>query len=107
MPVGFFCPQAFGPKFGLIGQPFYKTKEGVSQRAMTLSKSLHTTFETDGATLNDGAKSPQMFESTSIEDDFSEREGEGAVSDYDVTMASRAMAKGRRCASVPSVSVAT
>ncbi len=39
-----------------------------------------------------------MFESTSIEDDFSEREGEGAVSDYDVTMASRAMEKMREYA---------
>ena len=61
-------------KGNLTAKTFYKTKEGVSQRAMTLSKSLHTTSETDGATLYDGAKIPQMFESTSIENEHSNRE---------------------------------
>lgn len=61
-------------KGNLTAKTFYKTKEGVSQRAMTLSKSLHTTSETDGATLNDDAKIPQMFESASVEDENSNRE---------------------------------
>lgn len=51
-------------KGNLTAKTFYKTKEGVSQRAMTLSKSLHTTSETDGATLYDDAKIPKMFESS-------------------------------------------
>lgn len=72
-------------KGNLTAKTFYKTKEGVSQRAMTLSKSLHTTSETDGATLNDGAKIPQMFESASVEDDFSAREGDGAYTDDEVS----------------------
>lgn len=64
-------------KGNLTAKTFYKTKEGVSQRAITLSKSLHTTSETDGATLNNDAKIPQMFEPTSIEGEISTRQGEG------------------------------
>lgn len=55
-------------KGNLTAKTFYKTKEGVSQRAMTLSKSLHTTSETDGATLYDAAKIPKMFESASVKE---------------------------------------
>ncbi len=55
-------------KGNLTAKTFYKTKEGVSQRAMTLSKSLHTTSETDGATLNVDANIPQMFENTKLND---------------------------------------
>lgn len=40
-----------------------KTKEGVSQRAVSLMKSPHLTSVTDGATLLDGAKLPTFFES--------------------------------------------
>ncbi|MGN0037071.1 MAG: hypothetical protein ACI36X_07685 [Bacteroidaceae bacterium] len=72
-------------KGNLTAKTFYKTKEGVSQRAMTLSESLHTTSETDGATLNDGAKIPQMFERANVEDDFSAREGDGAYTDDEVS----------------------
>ena len=53
-------------KGNLTAKTFYKTKEGVSQRAMTLSKSLHTTSKTDGATLS-SANIPQMFESSTLE----------------------------------------
>lgn len=61
-------------KGNLTAKTFYKTKEGVSQRAMTLSKSLHTTSETDGATLYDAAKIPKMFESASVKEENSNRE---------------------------------
>lgn len=57
-------------KGNLTAKTFYKTKEGVSQRAITLSKSLHTTSETDGATLNDDANIPQIFEVLNIEDNY-------------------------------------
>lgn len=54
-------------KGNLTAKSFYKSKEGVSQRAITLSKSLHTTSETDGATLNhrpvlDTGLAPVMYE---------------------------------------------
>lgn len=80
-------------KGNLTAKTFYKTKEGVSQRAITLSKSLHTTSETDGATLNDGAKIPQMFESTSVEDDFSAREGVGSYTDDELALESDPVSK--------------
>ena len=74
-------------KGNLTAKTFYKTKEGVSQRAITLSKSLHTTSETAGATLNDGAKIPQMFETTSVEDNYS-RSGSGPLTAREVVMES-------------------
>ena len=40
---------------------YYKTKKGVSQRVISLNDSLHSTSETDGATLSD-TKIPQIFE---------------------------------------------
>lgn len=40
------------------------TKEGVSQRVLSLMKSEHLTSVTDGATLLDGAKLPKFFEDT-------------------------------------------
>ncbi len=79
-------------KGNLTAKTFYKTKEGVSQRAITLSKSLHTTSETDGATLNDGAKIPQMFETTSVEDNYS-REGEGSYTDDELALESDPVSK--------------
>lgn len=71
-------------KGNLTAKTFYKTKEGVSQRTMSLSKSLHTTSKTDGTTLS-GAKIPQMFESKSVENIFSTREGEGAYNNDEVS----------------------
>lgn len=71
-------------KGNLTAKTFYKTKEGVSQRTMSLSKSLHTTSKTDGTTLS-GAKIPQMFESKSVENVFSTREGEGAYNNDEVS----------------------
>ena len=79
-------------KGNLTAKSFYKSKEGVSQRVISLTRTLHSTSETDGATLNDGAKIPQMFETPSVEDNYS-REGEGAVSDEGVTMASDPVSK--------------
>lgn len=54
-------------KGNLTAKSFYKSKEGVSQRAMLLERTLHSTSETDGATLNGNANIPQMFELSSIE----------------------------------------
>ncbi len=106
-------------KGNLTAKTFYKTKEGVSQRVITLSKSLHTTSETDGATLNtkdasqrvmdieksllptsetyfgailSDVKIPQMFETTNVEDNYS-REGEGAYTDDEVSFENDPMAK--------------
>ena len=79
-------------KGNLTAKSFYKSKEGVSQRVISLTRTLHSTSETDGATLNDGAKIPQMFETPSVEDNYS-RSGEGAVSDEGVTMASDPVSK--------------
>lgn len=53
----------------LTAKSFYKSKEGVSQRAMLLERTLHSTSETDGATLNGDAKIPQMIELSSVEED--------------------------------------
>ena len=46
----------------LTAKSFFKSKEGVSQRAMSLiTESSHLTSITDGATLSDGAKLPKFF----------------------------------------------
>ena len=62
-------------KGNLTTKSFYKSKEGVSQRVISLTRTLHSTSETDGATLNDGAKIPQMFENPSVEENYS-RDGD-------------------------------
>lgn len=50
-------------KGNLTAKSFFKSKEGVSQRAMLLNESSTLTSVTDGATLLDGAKLPIFFES--------------------------------------------
>lgn len=50
-------------KGNLTAKSFFKSKEGVSQRAMLLNESSTLTSVTDGATLLDGAKLPKFFES--------------------------------------------
>ena len=54
-------------KGNLTAKSFYKSKEGVSQRAISLTRTLHSTSGTDGATLNTDAKIPQMFETSDME----------------------------------------
>ena len=49
-------------KGNLTAKSFFKSKEGVSQRAMLLNESSTLTSVTDGATLLDGAKLPKFFE---------------------------------------------
>lgn len=56
-------------KGNLTAKSFYKSKEGVSQRAISLTRTLHSTSETDGATLNTDAKIPQMFEISDMENE--------------------------------------
>lgn len=79
-------------KGNLTAKTFYKTRKDASQRVMDIEKSLLPTSETYfGAILSD-AKIPQMFETPSVEDNYS-RSGEGAVSDEGVTMASDPVSK--------------
>ena len=50
-------------KGNLTSKSFFKSKEGVSQRAVSLkNESSHLTSVTDGATLLDNAKLPKFFE---------------------------------------------
>ena len=53
-------------KGSMNSKTYYKTKKGVSQRVISLIDSLHSTPETDGATLSD-TKIPQIFELPKIE----------------------------------------
>ena len=56
--------EIYGDRKGnLTAKTYYKTRKGVSQRALSLMKSEHLTSVTDGATLSDGAKLPKFFES--------------------------------------------
>jgi N12 class adenine-specific DNA methylase len=66
-------------KGNLTAKSFYKSKEGVSQRVISLTRTLHSTSETDGATLNDVAKIPQMFETASVEEENTERAGDNVI----------------------------
>lgn len=76
----------------LTAKSFYKSKEGVSQRAISLTRTLHSTSETDGATLNDIANIPQMFD-TSILEDENLREGDGALTDDELSYVNDPVAK--------------
>lgn len=64
----------------LTAKSYFKSKEGVSQRAMLLNESSTLTSVTDGATLSDSAKLPKFFESATISEeesfDFRYRDGE-------------------------------
>ena len=67
-------------KGNLTAKSYFKSKEGVSQRAMLLNESSTLTSVTDGATLSDSAKLPKFFESATISEeesfDFRYRDGE-------------------------------
>lgn len=64
-------------KGNLTSKSFFKSKEGVSQRAMLLNESSTLTSVTDGATLSDSAKLPQFFEYPKLESiELYFREGE-------------------------------
>lgn len=72
-------------KGNLTAKTFYKTRKDATQRVMDIEKSLLPTSETySGAILSD-AKIPQMFESASVEEDFSARDGVGAYTDDEVS----------------------
>lgn len=59
--------EIYGDRKGnLTAKTFYKTRKGVSQRALSLLKSEHLTSVTDGATLSDGAKLPKFFDTPII-----------------------------------------
>lgn len=73
-------------KGNLTAKSFFKSKEGVSQRAMLLNESSTLTSVTDGATLFDGANLPKFFELSTDEDAESlERAGTGAYGDAEVS----------------------
>lgn len=60
--------EIYGDRKGnLTAKTYYKTRKGVSQRALSLMKSEHLTSVTDGATLSDGAKLPKIFDTPTIE----------------------------------------
>ena len=62
--------EIYGDRKGnLTAKTFYKTRKGVSQRALSLMKSEHLTSVTDGATLSDGAKIPKIIDTLTIEDE--------------------------------------
>ena len=74
-------------KGNLTAKSYFKSKEGVSQRAMLLRESSTLTSVTDGATLFDGANLPKFFElSTDGKAESLERDGYGAYSDAEVSM---------------------
>ena len=60
-------------KGNLTAKSFFKSKEGVSQRAMLLNESSTLTSVTDGATLFDGAKLPKLFENPTVSESESVR----------------------------------
>ncbi len=74
-------------KGNLTSKTFYKTRKDATQRVMDIEKSLLPTSETYSGAILSAAKIPQMFESTSIEEDFSVREGYGSYSDEELSMA--------------------
>lgn len=78
--------EIYGDRKGnLTAKTFYKTRKGVSQRALSLMKSEHLTSVTDGATLSDGAKIPKIIDTLTIEDeekfDFRFRDQNGETGD--------------------------
>ena len=74
-------------KGNLTAKTFYKTRKDATQRIMDLKKSLFPTSETNSGAILSDAKIPQMFETTSVEERFSAREGDGAYTDAEVSMA--------------------
>ena len=76
----FFLKEAEGGSYNLMevyadrrgnltAKSFFKSKEGVSQRAVLLSESSTLTSVTDGATLLDGAKLPKFFDNPIVEEE--------------------------------------
>lgn len=70
-------------KGNLTAKSFFKSKEGVSQRAMLLNESSTLTSVTDGATLLDVAKLPKFFDNPTIaeEESFEYRFRDGETGD--------------------------
>jgi putative uncharacterized protein (fragment) len=76
--------EIYGDRKGnLTAKTYYKTRKGVSQRALSLKKSEHLTSVTDGATLSDGAKLPKFFDNPTIAEgeSFSFRGRDGETGD--------------------------
>ena len=67
-------------KENLTAKSFFKTRKGISQRAMLLNESSTLTSVTAGATLLDGTKLPKFFENPTIAEEesigYRFREGE-------------------------------
>lgn len=83
----FFLKEAEGGSYNLMevyadrrgnltAKSFFKSKEGVSQRAVLLSESSTLTSVTDGATLLDGAKLPKFFDNPIVEEEDLYRPGD-------------------------------
>lgn len=95
----------------LSSKSYFKSKEDVSQRVISLAETLHSTPEAIGAILNDGTKVPKMFDNPTITDaessltigeldtEYRQGDGYGAYSDEEVSFAndlkSRVMGRNR------------
>lgn len=79
----------------LTAKSFFKSKEGVSQRAMLLNESSTLTSVTDGATLFGDAKLPKFFEYPTNEEEDSDglrfRDGDLDLEEYLTKMKVEAM----------------
>ena len=83
----------------LSSKSYFKSKEDVSQRVISLAETLHSTPEAIGAILNDGTKVPKMFDNPTITDaessltigeldtEYRQGDGYGAYSDEEVSFA--------------------
>ena len=71
-------------KGNLTAKTFYKTKKGSDQRVIDLERSLLLTSKTSLVHPLSDAKIPQMFENPSVSDE-NLREGEGALTDDEVS----------------------
>ncbi len=79
-------------KGNLTAKSFFKSKEGVSQRAMLLNESSTLTSITDGATLSDSAKLPKFFEYPTTEgEEMRFRDGDLGLEEYITKMKAEAM----------------
>lgn len=72
-------------KGNLTAKTFYKTRKGSNQRVIDIEKSLLRTSETSLVHPLSDAKIPKMFESASVKEENSNRNGVGAYTDDEIS----------------------
>lgn len=72
-------------KGNLTAKTFYKTRKGSNQRVIDIEKSLLRTSETSLVHPLSDAKIPKMFESASVEEENSNRNGVGPYTDDEIS----------------------